>query len=63
MALRAASWQANFMDRAAVGLGSACLHLKAEVKLHYLFHDLIDDFLLEGLAKRRGDVSTEACIN
>ncbi len=32
------------MDRAAVGLGSVFLHLKAEVNWHRLFHDLIDDF-------------------
>ena len=32
------------MDRAAVGLGSVFMHLKAEVNWHRLFHDLIDDF-------------------
>jgi predicted unusual protein kinase regulating ubiquinone biosynthesis (AarF/ABC1/UbiB family) len=33
-----------FMDRAAVGLGSVFLHLKAEVNWHRLFHELIGDF-------------------
>ena len=33
-----------FMDRAAVGLGSVFLHLKAKVNWHRLFHELIDDF-------------------
>jgi len=45
------------MDRAAVGLGSVFLHLKAEVNWHRLFHDLIDDFSVDGLAKRQA----EAC--
>ena len=44
------------MDRAAVGLGSVFLHLKAEVNWHRLFHDLIDDFSVEELAKRQRDV-------
>jgi hypothetical protein len=44
------------MDRAAVGLGSVFLHLKAEVNWHRLFHDLIDDFSLEDLAKRQREV-------
>ena len=33
-----------FMDRAALGLGSAFLHLKAEVNWHTLFNELIEDF-------------------
>ncbi|MBI3453009.1 MAG: AarF/ABC1/UbiB kinase family protein [Rhodospirillales bacterium] len=41
------------MDRAAIGLGSVFLHLKAEVNWHRLFHDLIDDFELKALAKRQ----------
>ena len=42
-----------FMDRAAVGLGSVFLHLKAEVNWHRLFHELIDDFDVEQLARRQ----------
>ena len=33
-----------FMDRAAVGLGSVFMHLKAEINWYRLFHDLIGDF-------------------
>ena len=42
-----------FMDRAAVGLGSVFLHLKAEINWHRLFHDLIDDFDAGVLAERQ----------
>ena len=41
------------MDRAAVGLGSVFMHLKAEVNWHQLFHGLIDDFTLDSLEKRQ----------
>ena len=41
------------MDRAAVGLGSVFMHLKAEVNWHKLFHGMIDDFTLEALQTRQ----------
>jgi predicted unusual protein kinase regulating ubiquinone biosynthesis (AarF/ABC1/UbiB family) len=41
------------MDRAAIGLGSVFLHLKAEVNWHRLFHELIRDFDAKVLAKRQ----------
>ena len=41
------------MDRAAVGLGSVFMHLKAEVNWHRLFHDLIDDFATDQLGQRQ----------
>ena len=41
------------MDRAAIGLGSVFLHLKAEINWHRMFHDLIDDFDAEALARRQ----------
>ena len=41
------------MDRAAVGLGSVFMHLKAEVNWHQLFHDMINDFTLEALQTRQ----------
>lgn len=41
------------MDRAAIGLGSVFLHLKAEINWHRLFHDLIDGFDLAALEKRQ----------
>jgi predicted unusual protein kinase regulating ubiquinone biosynthesis (AarF/ABC1/UbiB family) len=42
-----------FMDRAAIGLGSVFLHLKAEINWYQLFHDLIRDFDVKVLAKRQ----------
>ena len=42
-----------FMDRAAIGLGSLFLHLKAEINWYRVFHDLIDDFDEAALAARQ----------
>src|ERR1700722_19511657 len=42
-----------FMDRAAIGLGSVFLHLKATINWHRLFHELIDDFDERKLAARQ----------
>ena len=42
-----------FMDRAALGLGSVFLHLKAEVNWHDLFNELIEDFDVKDLAARQ----------
>ena len=41
------------MDRAAVGLGSVFMHLKAEVNWHQLFHGLIADFDPATVAERQ----------
>jgi predicted unusual protein kinase regulating ubiquinone biosynthesis (AarF/ABC1/UbiB family) len=41
------------MDRAAIGLGSVFLRLKAEVNWYRLFHDLIADFDEKKLANRQ----------
>ena len=41
------------MDRAAIGLGSVFMHLKAEINWHRLFHDLINDFDEKAVAKRQ----------
>lgn len=41
------------MDRAAVGLGSVFMHLKAEVNWYQLFHDLIGDFDTAALETRQ----------
>ena len=43
-----------FMDRAAVGLGSVFMHLKASINWHRLFQDMIADFDADALAKRQG---------
>jgi len=50
------------MDRAAIGLGSVFLHLKAEVNWHRLFHELIDDFAVEALAARQAAALAEANV-
>ena len=46
-----------FMDRAAIGLGSVFLHLKAEVNWYQLFHDLVRDFDVDALEKRQTDAA------
>src|SRR6201993_36738 len=42
-----------FMDRAAIGLGSVFLHLKAEINWYRLFHEVIQDFDEAALAARQ----------
>ena len=41
------------MDRAAVGLGSVFLHLKARINWYRLFHELVGDFGRDRLATRQ----------
>jgi hypothetical protein len=41
------------MDRAAIGLGSVFLRLKAEINWYRLFHELIEDFDEAALAARQ----------
>ena len=41
------------MDRAAIGLGSVFLHLKAEINWYQLFHGLIADYDEAALARRQ----------
>ena len=41
------------MDRAAIGLGSVFLRLKAEINWYEMFHGLIEDFDVMALAKRQ----------
>ncbi len=41
------------MDRAAIGLGSVFMHLKAEINWHRLFHGLIDSFDEAALGRRQ----------
>ena len=47
------------MDRAAIGLGSVFMRLRAEVNWHRLFHGLIDGFEMDALAARQS-VALEA---
>jgi predicted unusual protein kinase regulating ubiquinone biosynthesis (AarF/ABC1/UbiB family) len=42
-----------FMDRAALGLGSLFIHLKAEINWYRLFNELIEDFDVDVLAARQ----------
>ncbi len=42
-----------FMDRAALGLGSVFLHLKAEMNWHDIFNELIEGFDVRELGKRQ----------
>lgn len=43
------------MDRAAIGLGSVFLHLKAEVNWYRLFHDLVEDFDVAVMARKQAE--------
>ena len=42
-----------FMDRAAVGLGSVFMHLKAEVNWYQIFHSLIENFEVKQLDNKQ----------
>jgi predicted unusual protein kinase regulating ubiquinone biosynthesis (AarF/ABC1/UbiB family) len=44
-----------FMDRAAIGLGSVFIHLRASINWHRLFESLIEDFDVDVLAKRQDE--------
>jgi predicted unusual protein kinase regulating ubiquinone biosynthesis (AarF/ABC1/UbiB family) len=48
-----------FMDRAAIGLGSVFMRLKADLNWYELFHDLIRDFDVAALAKRQNALMDE----
>jgi len=47
-----------FMDRAAIGLGSAFLHLGAELNWRRLFEESLEGFEEEALAKRQATALT-----
>ena len=51
-----------FMDRAAVGLGSVFMHLRATINWHRLFEGLIADFDAGALAKRQARALKEAGV-
>jgi hypothetical protein len=46
------------MDRAAIGLGSAFLHLGAELNWRRLFEESLEGFSQEALARRQSAVLT-----
>jgi predicted unusual protein kinase regulating ubiquinone biosynthesis (AarF/ABC1/UbiB family) len=49
-----------FMDRAAIGLGSVFIHLRASINWHHLFESLIEGFDVEVLAGRQHDALARA---
>ncbi len=51
-----------FMDRAAIGLGSVFIRLKAELHWYELFHELIGGFDVDALAVRQKGVLAEAGV-
>lgn len=50
------------MDRSAIGLGGVFLRLGAELNWHRLFHELIDDFDADTLARRQAAALAEARV-
>ena len=50
------------MDRAAIGLGSVFLHLRAEINWYRLFHELIEGFDPQEVARRQAEVMTAAGV-
>ena len=51
------------MDRAAVGLGSVFMHLKAEINWYRVFHDLVGDFDEKILSKRQSKAMKQSGLN
>ncbi|MGI9465177.1 MAG: AarF/ABC1/UbiB kinase family protein, partial [Aestuariivirgaceae bacterium] len=51
-----------FMDRAAIGLGSVFLHLKAELNFYRLFNDALDKLSLDGVADRQAAALAKAGV-
>jgi len=49
-----------FMDRAAIGLGSVFIHLRASINWHTLFESLIEGFDVEALAARQQEALAQA---
>jgi predicted unusual protein kinase regulating ubiquinone biosynthesis (AarF/ABC1/UbiB family) len=52
-----------FMDRAAIGLGSVFIHLRASINWHRLFEGLIADFDVETLARRQEEALNTAGLS
>jgi len=44
------------MDRAAIGLGSVFMHLKAEINWFRVFHELVGDFSEKNLKNKQNKV-------
>ena len=52
-----------FMDRAAIGLGSVFIHLRASINWHQLFEGMIDGFDVEALSQRQELALKEAGLS
>ncbi len=48
------------MDRAAIGLGAAFLHLTAEMNFYQVFNEAIEDFTLENRRPREAFAACRA---
>mgnify|MGYP001118539213 CR=1 FL=1 len=51
-----------FMDRAAVGVGSVFMHLKAELNWHQIYQELIQDFNAEKVKQQQAEVLSKSGI-
>jgi hypothetical protein len=52
-----------FMDRAAIGLGGAFLHLAARLNFHGLFETALEDFDLADLSARQSNILAQVGLN
>ena len=50
------------VDRAAIGLGSVFMHLRATVNWHRLFHELIDGFTVQNVEKNQKAATSSVAI-
>ena len=51
-----------FMDRAAIGLGSVFLHLRAELNFYRLFNEALEDFSIERLSRKQEEALDKSGI-
>lgn len=51
-----------FMDRAALGLGSVFIHLKAEINWHRLFNEMIEGFDAGEMGRRQTEMLTRHAV-
>ena len=51
------------MDRAAIGLGSVFLHLNADLNLHDLFEEAIDNFSASKLSSRQSKIFKKTSVD
>jgi hypothetical protein len=51
------------MDRAAIGLGSVFLHLRAELNFYRLFNEAIENFSIERVATQQATALAAAGLH